>query len=126
MLQMEPIPDDIKIHCQEVPISQVLINLIGNSCDAIQGQKDKWIKISAEIKDENVFLSVTDSGNGIPALLQEKIFQPFFTTKAIGQGTGLGLSISKGIINSQNGNLTLDTQCKNTKFVIQLPKSKAA
>ncbi len=123
-LRIDKIPDDLKIRCQEIPLSQVLINLISNSCDAIQSHKEKWIHISTEVKGDYVLISVTDSGQGIPPELQSKIFQPFFTTKEIGKGTGLGLSISKGIIDSHKGSLTIDTESKNTKFVIQLSKGE--
>jgi signal transduction histidine kinase len=54
--------------------------------------------------------------------VQEKLFQPFFTTKELGSGTGLGLSISKGIIEEHEGKLVYDDQSPNTKFVITLPK----
>ncbi|MES2768754.1 MAG: response regulator [Bdellovibrionota bacterium] len=120
--QMEEIPQDLKIECQQVPISQVLINLINNACDAIELQKEKWIRLSIEDKGDTIALSITDSGNGISKEIAEKIFQPFFTTKEIGKGTGLGLSISKGIINSHKGNLAIDPDCKNTRFILQLPK----
>lgn len=125
-MTIDPIPEDLKIYCQEVPISQVLLNLIGNSCDAIQSLPEKWIKITFESDEKNVLMNITDSGNGIPEKIREKIFQPFFTTKEIGKGTGLGLSISSGIIKSHGGELRIDTTSKNTKFIIQLPKNKAA
>lgn len=120
-LRVDEIPSDLKIQCQEVPVSQVLLNLIGNACDAIQSQKDKWIQISTEVKNDSIIIAVMDSGNGISQELKDKIFQPFFTTKEIGKGTGLGLSISKGIINSHKGSLSIDSESKNTRFVIQLP-----
>jgi len=106
-------------------VSQVLLNLLNNAHDAITGFKEKWIKISVVDQSNWMNIQVTDCGGGIPIEVREKIFQPFFTTKDIGKGTGMGLSISVGIIKGHNGELKLDTQCPNTRFVIRLPKKQS-
>ena len=64
--------------------------------------------------------SIIDSGKGIDLALEEKIFQPFFTTKPIGKGTGLGLSLSRSLIEQQNGKMYIDHKNLNTCFVIEL------
>jgi C4-dicarboxylate-specific signal transduction histidine kinase len=125
-VQLDPIPDDMTIQCRPVQISQVLINLLNNSHDAILSREQKWIKISVERKNDSVQISVTDSGEGISEKVRNKIFQPFFTTKDIGKGTGLGLSISKGIVESHNGQLSIDADCKNTRFVLSLRPGASA
>jgi signal transduction histidine kinase len=66
-------------------------------------------------------LSVEDSGYGISEQVQEKIMQPFFTTKEVGQGTGLGLSISKSLAEDHGGNLYYDQSSRHTRFVLELP-----
>lgn len=112
----------VVLECRAVQISQVLINLLNNSFHAIRGLPDKWIEIrSEEVGNGNLRLIVTDSGPGISSELVNKIMQPFFTTKKVGEGTGLGLSISQGIVEAHGGTLTLDTSCKNTRFIIELP-----
>ncbi len=120
-IQVSPIPDTLHIQCREVQISQVLMNLIGNACDAIASLPERWIKISAQTVGNELQISVTDSGPGIPENVYQKLFQPFFTTKEIGKGTGLGLSISKGILDAHRGSLIVDRGCKNTKFVVRIP-----
>ena len=115
---------ELTINCRAVEISQVLINLLNNSTDAINSQKEKWIKLIINDLGNEVEISVVDSGPGIPADLHEKIMQPFFTTKDFGKGTGLGLSISYGIIESHGGRLFIDSTSPNTKFTIILPKNK--
>ncbi|MBI4402877.1 MAG: GHKL domain-containing protein [Deltaproteobacteria bacterium] len=110
------------ILCREVQIGQVLLNLIGNSADAIAKQEEKWIRIAIDEKDSHVEISVTDSGPGIPREIRARMLTPFFTTKPAGEGTGLGLSISKEIVELHGGMLKLDESCKNTRFVITLPK----
>ncbi|MGZ3711134.1 MAG: sensor histidine kinase [Bdellovibrionota bacterium] len=114
-------PPGLAVLCQQVQISQVLLNLLNNACDAIEQLPEKWIKISAEKCATGVLLSVTDSGKGISKEIEEKIFNPFFTTKEIGKGTGLGLSISKGIIHAHKGKISVDRTCPNTCFLITLP-----
>lgn len=110
----------ISLRCKKIPLSQVLINLVNNSVAAIKDQENPWIKISARSERMDVVISVADSGQGIAAELYEKIFQPFFTTKDVGEGTGLGLSVSSGLIKKMNGEMTLDRTAANTTFVIRL------
>ena len=109
-----------EISCHPIEISQVLLNLFNNSFDAVQTLTEKWVKVEATQTGDFVTLSVTDSGLGISKEVQAKMMQPFFTTKEIGKGTGLGLSISSGLITSQGGEMYLDTESKNTKFIIKL------
>jgi PAS domain S-box-containing protein len=113
---------NIKIECRSSEVYQVLINILNNSFDAIESQSKKWINL--DFKDANDFVefNITDCGSGIPLAVQAKIFDSFFTTKDIGKGTGLGLSISKKIIESHGGSLSIDNNCKNTRFIIKLPK----
>lgn len=114
--------NNLSINCRSVQISQVLLNLINNACDAIMNQNDKWIKIFVDQTDSVIKINVMNSGEKISKDIQDKIMQPFFTTKDIGQGTGLGLSISKGIIESHGGKLYLDSLSKHTVFIIEIPK----
>lgn len=125
-ISVEPIADDLAIRCRSVQISQVLLNLISNSCDAVQSRPERWIRIAAERRDASVRISVTDSGRGIPEPVRERLFQPFFTTKEIGTGTGLGLSVSKGIMAAHHGTVSLDIASENTRFVLEIPLGEAA
>ena len=118
---IETIPDEVKVKCRPVQISQVIINLIGNACDAIESLPDKWIKIGIRNASGPIVLFVMDSGRGIPESIAKKIFQPFFTTKDVGKGTGLGLSISKGIMDAHGGSISVDFECENTCFLLSFP-----
>ena len=76
--------------------------------------------------NDNVEISVSDNGNGIPSSIKEKIFQPFFTTKPTGKGTGLGLSLSYDIMKAHGGDLQLNQHNKETtEFIITLPLIQA-
>ncbi|MBK8200912.1 MAG: HAMP domain-containing histidine kinase [Bdellovibrionales bacterium] len=112
----------VMLNCQEVQISQVILNLIQNAVDAIEAQTtEKWIKLEILPISNTCQIRVTDSGLGIPLSLQGRILQPFFTTKDIGKGTGLGLSISSSIIREHWGRFFYDKDNPNTSFVIEIP-----
>jgi signal transduction histidine kinase len=117
--------DQFPLSCKQIEISQILTNLINNSIDALESKEEKWIKIviEKEINAEQEFalIKVIDSGVGIPAQIQEKMMQPFFTTKPVGKGVGIGLSISKKIATEHNGSLILNTKSINTCFELRLP-----
>ena len=114
---------EISVLCNQTELTQVVLNLLSNSVDAIEDLDQKWIKIEFKEKGDWVECIHTDSGSGVPDSIKEKIMQPFFTTKETGKGTGLGLSISQGIIKNHRGHLVLDDQCKNTRFVVSIPKN---
>lgn len=107
---------------RSVQIAQVMMNLINNSMDAVVALSNPWIKVEARLIEngDKVRFSVTDSGLGLNPLQLEKLMQPFFTTKTVGQGTGLGLSISKGLVEKHGGSLNYDNNSKNTRFYFDL------
>ena len=77
--------------------------------------------LSVQAGGRGVIISVTDNGNGIPASIKDKIFQPFFTTKPTGQGTGLGLSLAYDIVNAHGGEIKVESKDgEGTTFIIQL------
>ncbi len=103
-------------------MQQVLLNLISNALDALLESQKKEIHI--EVYREGAFLQVTvaDSGCGLAPENLEKIYDPFFTTKPIGQGTGLGLTTSRSIIESHGGDITCESKLDvGTIFKILLP-----
>ena len=80
------------------------------------------IEITTKIIDDNIEVTVSDSGVGIPEEKLEKLFDPFFTTKEIGKGTGLGLFICYGIIHQHNGKISIKSNIdQGTKVIIELP-----
>lgn len=112
------------IQCDALEIEQVLINLVNNSIDAVKNLKDKWIKINTFDEGDSVVLQVVDSGPCIDAQVEQKLFQPFFTTKVVGEGTGLGLSITKGILDQHQATIKLNRKFSTTCFEIRFPEAK--
>jgi signal transduction histidine kinase len=105
-------------------LNQVWTNLIDNAISAMGGKGA--LQLSAHRDDGWVVVEVSDSGPGIPAEAREKIFDPFYTTKAPGEGTGLGLSISHGIIvEKHRGQIWVESRPGATRFTVKLPIGEA-
>lgn len=117
-LIIDPYPE-VTIVCRPIQVSQVLLNLMNNSFDAIVGSESPWVHLCFEMLDKTLRIKVIDSGNGIPESLRKKMMEPFFTTKEMG-GTGIGLSISRGIVEDHRGKLYYDETSTNTTFVVEL------
>lgn len=121
-LQLGDLP---RIPCAPSQINQVLLNLLNNAAQAIDGFGQILVKTWAD--DSAVFISLQDSGRGMPAEVLARIFDPFFTTKPVGQGTGLGLSISYKIIQDHGGQIRVASEPgRGTRFLIRLPRPQAA
>jgi len=106
-----------------VQIEQVLLNLITNGCDAMDAvdRPRRQIVVSTELGDDGaVRLSVRDRGVGIPEGLQDRVFQPFFTTKP--SGMGLGLAVCRTIITAHGGRLWAESNAEGgATFCVALP-----
>jgi len=106
-------------------LQQVLMNLLSNARDAVEGVKNPEIRISTEVRGGELVLEVADNGCGMSESQRERIFEPFFTTKEAGRGTGLGLSISTSIIGEMKGRIEVaSSPGKGTTFSVILPLLK--
>lgn len=116
--------DKILLKCRPAELTQVLINLVNNSYDAVEGSPEAWVKVEMLSSSNEIFeIKITDSGQGIPKEISNKILTPFFTTKPVGRGTGLGLNISAKIISEHGGRLYYNDKNPNTEFVLEFPKN---
>lgn len=116
-------PEDVpKITCNAGHINQVLMNVLANAAQAIDGKG--WIEVEIEVVDsgQKVRVVITDSGKGVKEENRLKLIDPFFTTKEVGQGTGLGLWVSHSIIAKHGGTLTCTSPPgQGASFSIVLP-----
>ena len=104
---------------------QVVLNLILNAADALQGQAGGRVSVMARSFDGGVRILVEDNGAGVPSAIAEQIFEPFFTTKEVGKGTGLGLSVCQSLVAAAGGSLSLDTAyTSGARFVVHLPEAE--
>jgi signal transduction histidine kinase len=102
-------------------MNQVWTNLIDNAIDAMEGISNPVLEIKTAKDREFINVSIIDSGPGVPAEIQDKIFDPFYTTKPMGKGTGLGLEVVRQIINQHNGKIELHSKPGRTEFKICFP-----
>lgn len=126
------VPSGLRIHADTNRLQQVFLNLLVNAVQAIQkavrdgSRRGHHISIRAEEKRRSgglgVAISITDTGCGIPPENMRKLFQPFFTTKDVGEGTGLGLAIVSKLIHEMRGEITVESAPNDgAKFTIFLP-----
>ncbi|MEH7886753.1 ATP-binding protein, partial [Bacillus sp. JJ1609] len=117
-LEFDADEDIVQIECDENRLKQVFLNFIKNGIEAMPDGGD--LRVTTEIQDENVLISIKDTGVGIPPDTLKKIGEPFYTTKK--NGNGLGLMVSFKIIESHNGKVYIESeQNKGTTFKILLP-----
>ncbi len=114
-----------KVECQPGKINQVFMNLVSNAIQAIKSKEnqreEEFLIIKTWYEDQQVKISIKDSGTGMTEEVKHRIFEPFFTTKDIGEGTGLGLSIVFSIIESHKGHIDVISKInEGTEFIITL------
>jgi two-component system, NtrC family, sensor kinase len=115
-------PDVPAIWADQFQLQQVFLNLIGNAEQALRGwHGEQRISVSTAVRAGRILVTIRDSGPGIPAAEIDRVFNPFYTTKAIGKGTGLGLSVSDGIVREHGGSIRVEPLPNGVSFVVDLP-----
>lgn len=110
-----------RIRCFPQQLNQVFLNLLVNAAQAL-GDTRGQITISTRQDGDQVLVTISDTGCGMPEEVQRRIFEPFYTTKEVGKGTGLGLSISYDIIKKHGGEITVESEVgRGTVFTVRLP-----
>jgi hypothetical protein len=116
--ELSPMP--VMVQGIEHQLQQVFLNLFLNARDAMPS--GGWLTVNTRIDGDQAIAEIADTGSGIPPEHLARIYDPFFSTKAIGRGTGLGLSISYGIIREHDGAIRCDsTVGQGTRFALSLP-----
>jgi PAS domain S-box-containing protein len=116
--------DPVMVLGLEHKLQQVFLNLFLNARDAMP--KGGWLSISTRAEDGRVVACVSDTGSGIPNEYLSRIYDPFFTTKTLGQGTGLGLSITYGIVREHEGSIDCESGVGHgTSFILSFPPVRA-
>jgi signal transduction histidine kinase len=116
----KPSATKIMIFADKTHINRLFTNLLQNAMQAIPENKQGIITVKESVTGNFVLITITDNGNGIPVIMQSKIFTPNFTTKT--SGTGLGLAMCKGIVEQNKGNIWFETkEAVGTVFYVELP-----
>jgi len=115
---------EVKLLSYKNEFMQVLITLISNAIEALEGVEDKYLFICVKEKESILYVQISDNAGGIEPQIMKKIFDPYFTTKEQSGGTGLGLYIAKIIVEQNlNGSLEVANSKEGTKFTVGLPMS---
>jgi len=125
-LRVSLAPDLPAVAAGPLRLEQVLVNIITNAADAVEGTGNRQIELTAMPTRNGARITVRDHGPGVPPALRERIFDPFFSTKGVGKGLGLGLSISYNIIKDFGGDLSVtDAAGGGAAFHIDLAAASA-
>ncbi len=100
------LPQSLKISSKKGHVHQIIVNLVQNGVDVMEGEANSRLVVSCGRDESGVFASVRDFGPGLTGEIESHVFEPFFTTKPIGKGTGLGLYVSYGMAEELGGTLT--------------------
>ena len=117
--------ENLIITADEGELSQVVMNILMNARDALrtspEGHK-REITVRSCSNEGSAIIQITDNGEGIDETLLERIYEPFFTTKPVGQGVGLGLSITFQIVKKHNGEISVSSKKgRGTAFTLRFP-----
>jgi len=116
--------DGLLVNGIEHQLQQVFLNLFLNARDAMP--RGGWLSVTTRVDRDRAIAEIADTGSGIPSEQLARIYDPFFTTKAIGRGTGLGLSITYGIVHEHDGMIHCDSAVgQGTRFTLSLPLAVA-
>jgi signal transduction histidine kinase len=120
----EPVPQRIMLFADKTQLNRLFTNLLQNAVEACLNKDNAEVIMREELSHEFIVVKITDSGEGIPLHIQEKIFTPNFTTKT--SGTGLGLAMSRSIVEQAKGELWFETEeGHGTTFFVKLPLLRA-
>jgi signal transduction histidine kinase len=108
-----------KLCARASELNQVWTNLIDNAIDAMEGTGELRIRTLRE--PQSALVEIIDSGSGIPDQIRERIWEPFFTTKQVGEGSGLGLDVVHRIVRGHHGDVRFESKPGETKFQVRLP-----
>lgn len=112
------------IKIRPVELVQILVNLLNNAHDAVEGKMDALVALKIKCEENKLIIDVEDNGSGIPKEIQDKIFEAFFTSKPATKGTGLGLSLSKRFAENNDGKITFSSTPGHTVFRVEFPHAE--
>jgi signal transduction histidine kinase len=116
-------PDVGPVMCRPDSVQQIWTNLLHNALHAMG--RSGTLEVSLTSHNEGVEVAITDSGHGIPSSMTDTIFEPFVTSKPLGEGTGLGLDIVKKIVSAHAGTIYVESKPGRTTFRVWLPYGDA-
>lgn len=122
-IEVSIVPESLEVNGNNVLLQQVLVNLLSNALQALEGQEKRSVFISAKRSKKHVLVAVEDTGRGIEPDHLPHIFEPFYTTKTSGEGLGLGLTITERIIKEMNGSMSVINTGSGARFEFLLQEA---
>ncbi len=123
-LSVNIMQEDMNVMARDGMMQHILMNLCKNAFQAMEESERKELNITLRKEDNGAVMTVSDTGSGISGDAQERIFEPFYTTKGSRHGTGLGLSVVRNIMHSMGGTISVSSeQGKGTCFTMFFPES---
>ena len=116
-------------HCHASQVAQVFLNIIGNALYAAlhtQDEREPTVTVTTKAHNGAVQVTIQDNGSGISDKVKETLFDPFVTTKPVGEGTGMGLAICYNIVTDHKGEILVENASPGAKFTISLPLEPVA
>jgi two-component system C4-dicarboxylate transport sensor histidine kinase DctB len=120
-LERRRAPAGLAVRAERNRLEQVVLNLLQNAIEALDGIADPVITLGVQVRGKRVTIHVTDNGPGVTPAVQQRLFTPFTTDKA--DGLGLGLVISRDIVAAFGGELVLEPTSTGARFTIRLAKA---
>ena len=116
-------PEDLRLRGRSTELIQLLVNLISNACDAMEGLEERRITVRARAGSEHIELELEDAGQRPPDAIVARMFKQRFTTRADAEGTGLGLAICARVVRQHGGTIEVDPQAPHTTIRVTLPRA---
>lgn len=129
-VRLEFAPTEQVVWGREAQLVHLMLNLVSNALDAVEGSADPWVRLEAlpsdpACGDATIAVRCIDNGPGVAPRHADELFRPWFTTKPPGRGTGLGLAVARRLAESNDGSLTLEVSAHPTTFRVCLPTADA-
>lgn len=121
-IELLPSDESLMVYIDKSYFIRIFTNLLQNAIQSIQEEQQGLIKVFYEQSEANVVIMIEDNGEGVPKELQDKLFQPYFTTKS--SGTGLGLPMTKSLVENSDGSIWFKTSGKGSRFFVKLQKGE--
>ena len=121
-LEVKVTPENLTLEGSGSELRHAVLSIARNAIEAVEKAERRLVRMEAYRSEDGIFIEVRDTGGGVPKEIEQRIFQPFFTTKAVGNGVGMGLATAQSIIGNHHGEIKLLQQDGMTCFSIRLPK----
>ena len=125
-IELSGLDHSLEVMAGDIRLQQVFVNIVSNALDSMKSCQQKLLSITVFEQEDKVLTEISDTGSGIPEALIGQVFDPFYSTKPVGEGMGLGLSLTYGIVDQFGGKIKIkNRESGGTTFTVILNKESA-